>query len=32
MNLMGYFPETGSIPWLTVATVLVVVYLILLSD
>ncbi|WP_411954312.1 phosphatase PAP2 family protein [Alkalibacillus sp. S2W] len=31
-DMMGYITETGSVLWLTVATILVVVYLVLLSD
>ncbi|MDQ0158339.1 phosphatase PAP2 family protein [Alkalibacillus salilacus] len=31
-GVMGYITETGSVPWLTVATILVVAYLVLLSD
>ncbi|MET3682884.1 undecaprenyl-diphosphatase [Alkalibacillus flavidus] len=31
-QVMGYITETGSVPWLMVSTILVVVYLLLLSD
>ncbi|NIK11511.1 phosphatase PAP2 family protein [Alkalibacillus almallahensis] len=31
-DMMGYITETGSVPWLTVATILVVAYLVLLTD